>query len=316
MMEVKMLGIDVGFGDVKVVWIEEGNFKYLKVPTAVKYAPESSDFAQDASLYTFNSRDYIVGESAVYGAFSTRSFDFLKRYTGLFVNHVLKTLGFNENTIGVGLPLTWYSLKDEFLKELCQTVVDGQKLDINPTLFPQAVGILLDYRLDITGQTKNDTGKNGIIMDIGFNTVDVLCFENGTAVRSDSSTLDKFGISKIINELTDSIQRKYTVSLSEQEGKEVFRNGYITIYGHKQDISEQIRNITEKYFDELMHKIHSGWESRLQRADVLILAGGGAICLKDYLPSNYSKLIHMPEQPEFSNARGYLKGLIVAGGKQ
>lgn len=308
-----MIGIDVGFGDVKAVWVESGDFKYHKIPTAIKYASGNNGFTEE-NIYTFQGREYLLGEQARFGAFSTRSFEFLKRYAGLFIFHVINEQGFNEKRVGLGLPLTWYSKKEEFLTELTATVVNGSKLDIEPSLYPQAVGILLDYRLDIKGGTKQETGRNGIIMDVGFNTVDVLCFENGMAVRSDSATLDKFGISRIITELIESIQRNHNVGLSEQEGKEVFQNGYISIFGHKQDISESIRNITEKYFDELMHRIKSNWENRLQRADVLILAGGGAISLKDYLPSEYSKIIQIPSMPEYSNARGYLKGLIATGG--
>lgn len=304
-----MTGIDVGFGDVKVVYMESGELKYFKMPTAIKYAGNSSSGITEEGIRCFQGREYLVGEQARFGAFSTRSYDFLRRYTGLFVYHALKSLGLETQDVGVGLPLNWFSKKEEFLKELTQTVVDGEKLEIQPKLFPQAVGILMDYRMDIDGKTKEDTTKDGIVLDIGYNTVDVVCFERGAAVRSDAGTLEKYGISRIILELADIIYSEFSFQLSEQEAKDVFLEGKLRLYGDIKDLSEIIRSITEKYFNELLHTIESRWDSRLKRAEVMLLGGGGAVILNGYMPSALSKIISVPKYPEYSNARGYMKGL-------
>jgi hypothetical protein len=238
-----MTGIDVGFGDVKVVYMEAGELKYFKMPTAIKYAGNSSSGITEEGIRSFQGREYLLGEQARFGAFSTRSYDFLRRYTGLFVYHALKTLNLDTQNIGVGLPLNWFSKKEEFLKELAQTVVDGEKLEIQPKLFPQAVGILMDYRMDIDGKTKEDTAKDGIVLDIGYNTVDVVCFERGAAVRSDAGTLEKYGISRIIVELAEIIYSEFSFQLSEQEAKDVFLEGKLRLYGDVKDLSEIIRSI-------------------------------------------------------------------------
>lgn len=305
-----MIGIDVGFGDVKAVYLKNNEIEYLKIPTAVKYAGANSAGIKEDGIYSFQGKDYIVGEHARFGAFSTRSYDFLKRYSGLFVFHVLKTLGIEDGKVGIGLPLNWYSKKDDFFKELSATVVNGELLRLDPKLFPQAVGVLLDYRYNIKGELKTDTDKDGIVLDIGYNTVDVLCFEKGSAVRSDAATIEKFGISRIVVELSDIIQKNYSFQLSEQETKEVFISGKMKLYGDEKDMSETVRSLIEKYFEELIHTIESRWESRLQRSEIMLLAGGGAVTLKEYMPSSLSKIIAVPVRPEFSNARGYLKGLI------
>ena len=310
-----MIGVDVGFGDVKAVWLKDGKFVYLKVPTAVKYDSMNAGFGEgEEERYHFQGRDYLVGEKARMDAFSTRSFDFMNRYTGLLIYHILKKSGFNEQNIGVGLPLTWYSKKDEFINNIKCTVVNDEKLNVNPRLFPQAVGILLDYRTDIEGKIISGTAKDGLVLDIGFNTVDILCFEGGKAIRADSATLEKAGISKIIVELTELLQQRYNIDLSEQEGKDVFLSRKLKIRNQYIDLSEVVRSITERYFDELIHRL-SRWDKRIQRADIMLLGGGGAVLIKDYIPSEYAQLMHVPEFPEYSNARGYLKGLISGGRK-
>jgi actin-like ATPase involved in cell morphogenesis len=308
-----MIGIDVGYGDVKAVYIENGELKYLKLPTAVAYAPINSiDVAEETGdRYSFQGREYIVGESARFGAFSTRSFDFLKRYSPLFIHHTLKKLQLEPKHIATGLPLGLFSKKDEFIKELTTAQVDGRAIGSEFSLFPQAVGVLLDYRMNEKGKVKVGTEKNGIVLDIGFNTIDVLCFEKGTAIKSDAKTLDKSGISKIVLELSEFISKEKGIQLSDQEAKDIFLAGRMNVYGNIIDLTEAVRNITEMYFDEVLHNIRSLWEKRLQRADVLLLAGGGAVAIGRYIPSEYAKIVTVPEKPEFANARGYLKALTA-----
>lgn len=306
-----MIGIDVGFGDVKAVWVEDGKFIYFKTPTAIKYDSMNAGFTEgEDETYHFQGRNYLIGEKARLDAFSTRSFEFMSRYSGLLIFHVLKQCGFNEQNIGVGLPLTWYSKKDEFIANIKNTTVNSEKLNANPELFPQAVGMLLDYRTDIEGRIISETAKDGLVLDIGFNTVDILCFEGGKAIRADSATLEKAGISKIIVELTEHLQQRYNIDLSEQEGKEVYLLRKLKIHGKYIDLSETVRSITERYFEELLHRL-SRWDKRIQRADIILLGGGGAVLIKDYIPNNYAQLMYVPEHPEYSNARGYLKGLIA-----
>jgi actin-like ATPase involved in cell morphogenesis len=308
-----MIGIDVGYGDVKAVYAEDGELRYFKLPTAVAYAPMNSiDIADEAEeRYSFQGREYIVGESARFGAFSTRSFDFLKRYSPLFIHHTLKVLKIEPAHVAAGLPLGLFNKKDEMIKELTTVHVDGISMKAQLSMFPQAVGILLDYRMDEKGKVKPGTAKNGIILDIGFNTIDVLCFEKGTAIKSDAKTLDKFGISKIVLGLVEFINREHGIQLSDQEAKDVFLAGRMNVYGNKIDLTEPIRNITEMYFDEVMHNISSLWDKRLQRADIMLLAGGGAVTIAKYVPSEYAKIVLVPERPEFANARGYLKAIMA-----
>lgn len=304
------LGIDVGFGDVKAVYQDNEQIQYLKIPTAVKYAGSNTSAGiAEEGVYSFQGREYIVGEYARYEAFSTRSYEFLRRYSGLLIHHVIKTNNLQPDKIAIGLPLSWYDKKADFLQELKSTMVDGERIQADVTLFPQAVGVLMDYRLGTDGNVRSDTNKNGIVIDVGYNTVDILCFENGAAIRADSATIEKFGLSKVILELSDHIHRKHAFQLSDQEAKEAFVKKSLTLYGDVIDISEVARNVTEKYFEELISAICSRWESRLQRAEVLLFAGGGAVILKEYMPAAYAKIMAMPVNPEFSNARGYLKGL-------
>lgn len=312
-MQIEMIGIDVGFGDVKAVYLVDGDVQYLKVPTAVKYAARSIDTDTSEAVYAMNGREYLVGEGARYEAFSTRSFEFLNKYSALLVHHIFQTLNSSVRKTALGLPLGWYAKKEEYAATFKSTVIDGEVIGAEPVIFPQAVGVLMDYRYNLNGEIREDTEHDGVVLDIGYNTVDVLCFEGGNAVRSDAATLEKFGLSKVIMDLIGAVQKNHSMLLSEQEAKEVFISGGLRIYGDKKDMSETIRSITESYFDELMHTLYSRWDKRLQRAEVMLFAGGGAVTLKNYMPTEFAKIMQVPVMPEYSNARGYLKGLIFEG---
>ncbi|GER92289.1 hypothetical protein A45J_0004 [hot springs metagenome] len=184
-----------------------------------------------------------------------------------------------------------------------------RKKQFHIEVFPQGVGILIDYCYDYSGHETKDTDTDGLILDLGHFTIDIVPFEKGVAVRDGSGMLEGEGISKVCDELADYIQVETKVRLNEQETKDVFLKGSLPIYGKEKDLSTVIRDIVEKYVEEMLQTISSRWERRIQRANKLIIAGGGAYYLQQYIPKRYADLIYIPDEPEFANARGFFKGL-------
>jgi len=105
------------------------------------------------------------------------------------------------------------------------------------------------------------------------------------------------------------------IDLSEQESKDVLRHGRIRVYGAEKDLSELARESAERYMDWLIQEVHSKWMARIQRAEKVIIAGGGAYYLQEHIPEEYLPLVHVPDHPEYANARGFLKALDVESGK-
>jgi hypothetical protein len=306
----RFAGADIGFGDFKgiISGTEQMNIKF---PTAVAYVRKSiTDIGEASETYTYQGRDYLVGQEAIFNAFSTRSLEFLLKYAPLLLYKAFKD--FKEvSHIAVGLPVGFYTAENrKALSEALRSFeVNGDKKQFHVEVFPQGVGILIDYRYDHSGQEIKDTDTDGVIVDLGHFTIDVVPFERGVAVRDGSGMLEGEGISKACDELAAHIQAETKVRLNEQETKEVFLNGKLPIYGKERDFSTVIRNIVEGYIEEVLHAISSRWERRIQRANKMILAGGGAYYLEQYIPERYKDLICIPDDPEFANARGFLKGL-------
>jgi plasmid segregation protein ParM len=313
-------GIDVGFSDTKIVFKnskEDNNYKYFKISSAVSYSSGNNkeDIFFKNKNYKYLDRYYFVGEDAVFDSISNRNFEFLQKYTPLLIYVGLKQSNIEKITrSGLGLPLNYYKLAnvEALLKSIKETPIEDELLDIgNIKVFPQGVGILLDYILNHQGSfIEENKLKSGIVVDIGYNTVDVVAFEKGIANKEKSNMFERYGISKLINKLSNELQLKYDITLNDYETRDIFLKGYIPLYGKNVEIKPLIAQLVEIYADEVINIIKSKWDDVLRRSDILILAGGGAYYIKDYVPEKYKNLIKIPHNPEYANARGYLKGNI------
>jgi hypothetical protein len=314
------LGLDIGYGDVKAVYQYEGKLTMMKFPTAIAYAEqgvgELSEFAYNEE-YEYRNRRYLVGKQALFGAFSTRSFEFMRRYLPLFVFKTVKDIrertGETVTDIALGLPLSHYTEANiSALTLLLERIeVAHTVLELKVRFYPQGLGVLADYRLSEDRSVNRQTNQDMLIIDIGFNTVDVVVAERGKIIKSESETLERHGVSKITLALTREIKSLMQIDLSEQEAKDVLCLGKIKVYGAERDLTEMIRGSAENYADWLMQEVRSKWAARIQRSERVIVAGGGAYYLKDNIPAEYRPLVHVPDLPEHANARGFFKTLNV-----
>lgn len=314
------LGLDVGYGDVKAVYTNSDQLMMLKFPTAISYAEsgvgELSEFAENEE-YEYRNRKYLVGRSAVFAAFSTRNFEFMKRYLPLFLfkaaNDVCERTGQPASDVALGLPLSHYT--EANIKALTALLeqLDAERIvpQLKMRFYPQGLGVLADYRLSADGSANYLTEKDMLIIDVGFNTVDVVAAQKGKIIKNESDTLERHGVAKITMELAREIKSQMQFDLSEQEAKDVICRGKIKLYGAERDLTEMIRESAENYSDWLFQEIRSKWSARIQRAEVVIVAGGGAYYLKGNIPEEYLPIVHFPELPEFANARGFLKALNI-----
>ena len=308
-----LLGLDIGFGDVKGVHAE-GVFR---MPTAVAHAKsgllELGEFAGNEEEFVFGGKAFHVGEKAVEKALSTRSFDFLKKYAPLLAYKAVKDSGKKFTRLAVGLPLAWYTPQNRkfFASALKKFEINGETLSFERVdVYPQGVGILMDYRFGVDGKELSGTAIDGLVVDVGFNTVDVVAFSQGAAAKADSAMFERAGVSRIAQDLILAVQADCGLNLSEQEAKKVLMDGKIRVYGAEKNLSVTIEAIAENYVEWLLDLLVSRWEDKLQRSCKLIIAGGGAHFLAGSIPQRYAGIVHVPDQPEFANARGFYKASV------
>lgn len=308
-----LMGLDIGFGDIKGV--HEGGI--VRMPTAVAHAKsgllELGEFAGNEEEFVFGGKAYHLGEKALEKALPTRSFDFLKKYAPLLAYKAVKESGDKITRLAVGLPLAWYTPQNRklFASSLKKIEVNGETLEFEGVdVYPQGVGILMDWRFGPDGREQKETSIDGLVVDVGFNTVDVVAFSQGAAVKSDSAMFERSGVSRISQDLIQALQAECGVNLSEQEAKKALLDGKTRVYGAEKDLAVTIEAIAEDYVEWLLDLLVSRWEEKLQRSGKLIIAGGGAHYLAGAVPRRYGGIVHVPELPEFANARGFYKASL------
>ena len=333
------IGLDVGFGDVKVVAnaindeaseVSAANIT-LKYPTAVAYAKTGiiGSLGSNEEEYDFNGRTYLVGKTALqcHDLFSTRDIEFLLRYSPLLAYKAIKNVATMGNIplpdllsaqkrICLGIPLAYYSKRHELEDSLSNYTVCGDIMSFDAIdVRAQSQGILFDYMVDEHAQpVENRIDETALVVDIGFNTVDVLGVVAGRPSKEWSGMIEHGGICRMCDDLKNYLQTEFSFNLPEQVVKDIICNGYVNLYGSRKDLSTPIRSYKEAYCDWLIQEINSRWDKFLKRADRLIIAGGGSY-YTDSLQERYpSDFVIIPDMPEFGNARGFFKYLMADQG--
>jgi len=309
-----MIGIDIGYGDVKAVFEDGGEIKYIKFPNAIAYAREGiiGDLINEQEV-EYQGIGYIVGEDALKSQeiFSTRSLDFLFEYSPLLIWMTIKKASKHFNRLCLGVPLAYYSRRDELKRKVERFVVSEEEFAFEEVeVRAQGQGVYLDYSLSLKGEIDEEkTSETLLVVDVGFNTIDVLAVVDGRPQREWSDMLENAGVCRICQELRGYLMREFSLDLSEQAIKDLVMKGSIRIYGAEKDLSVPLRSALKNYTSWLRQEIQSRWDGFLKGADRMIVAGGGSYYLeglKDLYPDGF---VHIPEKGEFSNARGFFKFL-------
>jgi plasmid segregation protein ParM len=325
------MGIDIGFGDVKAVFarfIGNGRFEteQIKFPSAIARVKNKAIAGlDDAQIeYEFEKRKYLIGKEALSSAniIPTRDIDFILEFSPLFIframefvskkHHLSMDSLCNQTEICLGLPLAYYNSKKRLLAQrLANFEVMGCKvIPQRLAIQAQSQGILLDFLLD--DQCKPNRkwlGNDLLILDIGFNTIDILCVNEGRSSSEWSNMLEGAGICRICKDLEIEL-RKMGIDLPEQAVKNALATRMISIYGKEFNLSESITLMTKDYADFIYREIRSRLSDVLKNSKKLIIAGGGAYYVSEFFKQRFpGDFLHIPNDPEFSNARGYYKYL-------
>lgn len=176
---------------------------------------------------------------------------------------------------------------------------DGQPyhahiLDVRPT--SQAACAMFDYLLTDDGEwlaaRKGAFLKEIGVISIGFDTVELMVVNNKAVVPAFTGG-DKIGARELLR-LHDP---RSLYAMSELEPQ--LRAGAL-------DVSEQLPVWERK----IMGFVDAKWRTTWRRFAAIVIVGGGAILLKDTLPSKFAGKAVVPEQPVLAVARGLYKLML------
>jgi len=292
-----ILAVDVGYGHTKYAF----NKTLSKFPTAVASVSVTGTYGSDDS-YLFNGERYLVGENAEYSdvIIPTRTEDFLVKYSPLFIYHTVKRekIENNINTIVLSLSLAEFSKKESDLKEACSNFfINGVNYKYDCLVYPQGMGIWNDI----------DSPDNAVIVDIGYNTIDIITFINGSPKKELSFGISDVGVCNIVDSISDYRNRKFDgMFVNQHDANEIlYKGGSFSIMRKKYDISDFINEQKKIYAKRILSLLETRLKNVLNKIDKYVIAGGGAYFIPKEMVDKYSLTI--PERPEYSNVAGFLK---------
>ena len=283
---MKVLGIDIGYGDVKVVYSDEAGeptkkFKFNSLIGITK----RNEFIKDSKIYTFKNHDYYVGEdaSSLPSDSLTDITDYknLEYYAPLFLAHAIRIIGEEPDVIVTGLSKAQIQYSGYFKNALMDFEVDGKKYNFkNVYVIPQGAGSKLcidKYGSDFPNIQTEFVGKTSYIgVDIGFNTLDLFRVIDGKTSASVFEGIEHEGIMKIASKVSKIIEEKHQRKISLHEAKDILNTNTYRLRGTPYNYTQEIIDIKKEYIRELLNLIEEKYGSILDKCDYVFLSGGGS----------------------------------------
>lgn len=310
-----ILGIDIGYGDVKVVYGDvSGNIsKVFKFPSAIGITARS-EYVSDVRVLDFKDHSYYVGENALLLPSSNMvdisEYKNLEYYAPLFLYYAMKTIGIDDvpDYVVCGLSKAQITNSGYFKEALEKFTVNGRTFEGNRiSILPQGAGSKLT--VDVYGdefpnkQTDLNAVRTFIGVDIGFNTLDFFVVFNGKTSPSLFEGIEHQGVMKIAHSLGAFIKERFDRDISLHEAKEILDTGYYKLRGDYHDLSDQITEIKTQYLDEIQDLINKRYGNVIDKCDFVYLSGGGSVFFKDVASKGFYRV--PKTKPEFYNAIGF-----------
>lgn len=296
------LNMDFGYGDVKVLF-DTKEFKFSSAVSAESVA--FTDFGNN-EVYTFEDKNYFIGQEAEINSYTSRNYDYLYKYSPLMVYKALELGGVNfknvksvELNLNTGLSISDWDKKEDFKYRLKNFEVNNIKFNCKVRLFAQGEGIYREF-INKIGEIPNIA----MVVDVGFNTIDVLVFKNGKPSKQHSFAFAQAGISKVIKQLKSYLDGKYKFNFPEMQVKEIFLDKKMKYQGELDEkVPFLIEEIKTEYINWLKNELLTQNIEITNIADYVILGGGGTYYLDGIvLPKNY---VFSTFPYEYSNVVGY-----------
>lgn len=284
-----MVGLDVGFGWTKW-WTQE---KKGKFPTWIGLWEKYS--ISEVQPLEFEGEQYVVGEEARFCKQKIEIVDYesIIKYLPLIALHVSRLTGASRYDMVTGLaPKHYVKFKQDREAQL--------KLNEFKKVLYQGLGVLMD----VEEKLKLREDEFIVLIDIGFNTVDVLLLL-WTGEKFKKIAVESFEKLGVLNAVERFRERLNVENLKDQPASKlvkVFQEGKARIAGKEYNLEKEVKEAKETYRETLMARLKEAFGSKLEEADHMILAGGGAYLVGKIRPDTI-----VPEEPEYSNARGYTK---------
>ena len=309
-MSKEKIAIDIGYGQTKIKYKD----KIVKFPTAIALYSDTGIEYGDTNIYEFEGEKYLVGnESVLNETFATMNFEFIYKFAPLIIYHILKKFHLAGKPmplqVNTGLALVDWTQENlqKFKERLSEFEVNGEKIQLTTNLVPQGVGIYMNYKNE-GSKTLNENldfaKMNVVVIDIGYNTINLLHINKGKFQRQSSKSYPGLGVSSLIKPFRLYLENKFKTSFTDQEAMGYAIDEFMMWNGIEQEeVINHIKDEKRKFVLRLFKSVLQDELPLLGRAHMVLISGGGAYLLQNAkLPPHYA----VDDEPmEFANVKGY-----------
>jgi len=316
----KILGIDIGFGDVKVtLGTSEGEIeKQFKFTSAIGIT-KRNEHVRDSRIYDFKKHSYYVGENALHlpseNLIDITDYKNLEYYAPLFLYHVVKMIGVKPDIVVSGLSKAQIENSGHFKEGLMDFEVDGERHIFNEVyILPQGAGSKLcidKYGNNFPTLQEEFLEESSFVgCDIGFNTLDMFLVNDGKTSPNLFEGIEREGVMKIATDVAKKVKELHGRQITLHEAKEIIGTGTYKLRGQKHDFKEYVEQVKDKYLKDLLSLIEVKYGTILDKCDFISLSGGGSTIFK----TTQDGFIRVPKtKHEYYNSIGFfLYGNTVA----
>ncbi|MEA9392133.1 ParM/StbA family protein [Acerihabitans sp. TG2] len=328
---IKYAGVDDGFFSIKVV-DEEGNC--FSIPSCASHDVVIGDMGNESDksfIFETNGRKYTVDES-VPSPLDTRNL--AQPYPLSDLNRVLVHAGLlcarfaGENVqVTTGLPVRDYYLPTTLRNEdLINKKIENLKGEVacginnelpiativKSSVCSEGIAAYIDLLIDIKGKptAEAESLKNDLtaIVDIGGHTTDVAVLLPKMKIDIRRSGSASVGVLSLYDELQRVLAAKFNTNpgnITKRQIEMAITCEKVLISRQEVDVSEIVTAQKSALFERIVMAVNQilGNDEDIEH---LVIVGGGAIVFDKNLKDRYKGCI-IPENPEFSNARGMMK---------
>jgi plasmid segregation protein ParM len=333
------IGLDTGRSATKIVVkikTPNGEIKTLPqityptfVTAAIYIDNEQTAERAKAETVDLDGKSYFVGRTAMRQGsaekFSGQSDDWIqtddhdvlvKHGFELAMKMVIES-GHRPNLVvaAIGLPASLQNQKSD-LRARIKSVMNKSAPNygvqaLKTTTASQASAPLLQIALDDKGQEtgRADTEESWGVVEIGHFTTDFCLQISGDEIQMSSESTR--GVTDLYNAVATELKRgKYyagdVVAIEEAIQKRTAR-----INGSRVDIDHLVAPIIDSFAKSLCNTINSRFGARLAGLDGLIVTGGGALIVGDWVKKQYP-VASTPADPRYSVSDGLARFAIAA----
>lgn len=324
----RILSIECGFGYTKVAIMENGIITHRAKEMDSVVELTTVDFNSDLkivndSIYDYEGKKYLVGGTALQAVSENAKvldvidYDTFKYVTPILFKKYTTKLKGDFNKVVLSISYAYYEKAGEYKKFVADKT--GYPIE-NIFVIPQSAAgkrALDNVGLDINNPSKKTKLVNYLIVDGGYNTLDISLVLDGKLLPVNIKGYAGEGVIKIANKLIPHIKSLSNEDVSFSKARQIIETRKYVLRGKSYEVSEFIDKAINDYIIGLGKFLEDNYKLQMNNIENIVIFGGLAELVrskKDVFDTMYSpQFVKIPtEDSEYYNCIGafYAPGVM------